>query len=58
MSISFNINIALDGSLLNGSFSIQSVRDIERFIKVLQAFKSVLESMQEDDDESTPDPKP
>nr|WMC97161.1 hypothetical protein RAR13_00075 [Aminobacter aminovorans] len=41
--------IAFDGSTLTGTLAIRTVRDIERLMKVLQAQKSALEAMQDDD---------
>src|SRR3954451_13518249 len=48
--------VAFDGSVLTGMMALQSVRDIERLMKVLQAQKAAFEAMQdEEDDPRDPD---
>lgn len=41
--------VAFDGKVLTGSLRIETVREIDRFMKVLQAQKAALEAMEEED---------
>lgn len=41
--------VAFDGKVLTGSLRIETVREIDRFVKVLQAQRSALEAMEEED---------
>jgi len=44
-------SVAFDGSVLTGSINIRSVRDFDRYMKVLQAQRVALEAMEEDEHE-------
>jgi hypothetical protein len=48
--------VAFDGTFLTGTIALRTVRDIDRLIKVLTAQKAAIEAMQDDDDDSGPNP--
>ena len=44
-------SVAFDGTVLTGSINIRSIKDFDRYVKVLRAQRAVLEAMEEDEDD-------